>query len=422
MKALVLVVTLFLTMSAGLSADILDTPVQCTFTTTPMTKILTDLVKQAGGSIAFDKDVKDNLISLSHPEKIRLGDAMAEVINLNRDGYIGRLGDGTQFYIASANKTGAYYNSICVTTPVKLNYINSDELAVAMIGYQLAGYVSSSKGSYVVYVIAPADITTDILKFIKTVDTKKRNIRFDVFVFALTDQLSNSYGLDFEWTKGPRDANGVQTIQFQNNVWGFLSTAQGKILATLQYLAAKDKLRIKVHPSIATWENETGSFFSGETIYSFQYYPNGPMIISSTGIPVGTSVECTPRIITEEIDGRKVEHIKMVLKIVSSSLSADNSNGIKVKENKVITTLSVLPGETFIVAGLESNEDYNRKERPWLSYLPIIGRVFRKTVKNTINEEIAFLITPRIVDEQSQEDLSRVDALMHPVPETPKKK
>ncbi len=69
------------------------------------------------------------------------------------------------------------------------------------------------------------------------------------------------------------------------------------------------------------------------------------------------------------------------------------------EEKKLSTVVRIKDGETIILGGLITSRDgLEEKGVPVLRYIPILGKLFEHSNKTEINEELIFVITPRIIE------------------------
>lgn len=90
--------------------------------------------------------------------------------------------------------------------------------------------------------------------------------------------------------------------------------------------------------------------------------------------------------------------ITLDLKISQAALSGQEVNGIPVIASRVIEQqVRLKEGETLLIAGLRrSTQEMTRQGIPGLRSIPVIGRLFGRTVPTTQTSEILFLLTPRL--------------------------
>lgn len=71
-------------------------------------------------------------------------------------------------------------------------------------------------------------------------------------------------------------------------------------------------------------------------------------------------------------------------------------------EKKLSTVVMVNSGDTIILGGLiENSKGFDHTKVPLLGDLPILGNAFRSTKNTTSTTELVFVITPRIIGEQT---------------------
>ena len=104
-------------------------------------------------------------------------------------------------------------------------------------------------------------------------------------------------------------------------------------------------------------------------------------------------LEVTPSITP---DGK----VQMSLNISKDSLGQLTDAGYAVKANKLETNVLVDDGETVVLGGIfdeAKTTDYTKV--PFLSDLPIVGNLFKSSVKTNLQSELLIFITPRIVND-----------------------
>ena len=74
---------------------------------------------------------------------------------------------------------------------------------------------------------------------------------------------------------------------------------------------------------------------------------------------------------------------------------------------EVTSNVLVRDGHTIIISGLfRERTSISRSQIPILGNLPYIGSVFRRTIDNTVREEVIILVTPRIIKHEPDEAVS----------------
>ncbi len=107
---------------------------------------------------------------------------------------------------------------------------------------------------------------------------------------------------------------------------------------------------------------------------------------------IGVNIDITPR--THHDD-----EVSLALKIEVSSISGTGFGGLPTFGNRTISTVIRLrDGETNLLAGLIRDDERQVLEGiPGLSDLPIVGKLFAHTRKETQETDIVLTLTPRII-------------------------
>ena len=117
---------------------------------------------------------------------------------------------------------------------------------------------------------------------------------------------------------------------------------------------------------------------------------------------IGVNIDITPR---THHDGQ----VSLALSILVSSISGTGFGGLPTFGNREINTVIRLQdGETNLLAGLIRDDERDVLEGiPGLSDLPLVGRLFAHTRRQTQESDIVLTLTPRIVRvlDLSEEDL-----------------
>jgi general secretion pathway protein D len=117
---------------------------------------------------------------------------------------------------------------------------------------------------------------------------------------------------------------------------------------------------------------------------------------------IGVNIDITPR--THHDD-----EVSLALKLIVTSISGSGFGGLPTFGNREINTVIRLrDGETNLLAGLIRDNERNVVEGvPGLSDIPLVGRLFGHTRRETQETDIVLTLTPRIVRvlDLTEEDL-----------------
>jgi general secretion pathway protein D len=145
-------------------------------------------------------------------------------------------------------------------------------------------------------------------------------------------------------------------------------------------IAAQAKFGERVPVPVTTFSPIATGGVSQQPITSFNYEN------------VGVNIDITPR--THHDD-----QVTLALKITVSSISGAGFGGLPTFGNREInTTIRLKDGETNLLAGLIRDDERRTVEGvPGLVDIPVVGRLFARSQKQTQETDIVLTLTPRIV-------------------------
>lgn len=174
-------------------------------------------------------------------------------------------------------------------------------------------------------------------------------------------------------------------------------TRQAKALEiALDLLETEGKARILTRATLATLNNREAEIHIGDVI---PYTVTG---LTTSGVyevrvekaEVGVSVNVTPRAAG---DG----HITVMVEPNVSTIVGFRGPNEEIpwtKERRATTQVRVMDGETFMIAGLLSEDQSNTVSKvPFLGDIPILGYLFQHSKVESKNSDLIIKITPRIV-------------------------
>ena len=69
-----------------------------------------------------------------------------------------------------------------------------------------------------------------------------------------------------------------------------------------------------------------------------------------------------------------------------------------IRRNEARTKVLAADGETIVLGGIvTTTQNNNVSALPLLSSIPVLGALFKRTVKQTVERELLLFITPRVV-------------------------
>jgi general secretion pathway protein D len=189
---------------------------------------------------------------------------------------------------------------------------------------------------------------------------------------------------------------------------GILS-ADVNLALLVQLLVKNRNASVVAHPQITVNNNEQGTVFVGEDV------PFETGIVTSTEgrsaqttveyREVGTRLEITPKI-------NKQGRVVLNIAIENSRRKPELLNGRALTELQTYNTqLTVENGQKVWLGGLSEQRVENIiRKFPILGDIPILGFLFRKTDKTTLDSKIYAFVTPSVLDTAAQADTQFIRA------------
>lgn len=240
-----------------------------------------------------------------------------------------------------------------------------------------------------------------ISETIKKMDVLPRQALIDAKIFEvdLTDNLNFGIAASLQpkgtdsLTTGELTASGLLTATT------FVPVGNARqIMATLEALRLKTKVRILESPSVLALDGQQAQIVVGAEIP----YPGtsftGAVGGNTTSVQyrdTGISLLVIPRI---SASGSVTLDLAQEVSAPGASIPIGDSNAPTFSKTSVSTTLSVKDGETVAIAGLiRDGSDFSRSGVPFLSQIPLLGNLFGQTTRNSRRSELIILITPHVI-------------------------
>ncbi len=153
-------------------------------------------------------------------------------------------------------------------------------------------------------------------------------------------------------------------------------------------------------PSLVSLSGQTATFLSGGEFPIPVSSDNGEVEIEFKEF--GVSLALTPTVVSDD---------EIILKVAPEVSELDFTSGVStggvavpgLRIRRTQTTVTMAPGESFIISGLVSRATTNRSDRiPGLGNLPIIGAFFRSDRVASEDKELIMVVTPKFVSAQKQ--------------------
>jgi general secretion pathway protein D len=290
-------------------------------------------------------------------------------------------------------------------------------------------------------VIADEDTSTYISQVVSNLDRPKPQVLIKVVFLEVTHNDSLDLGIDGAYNKNlgnsfisgfttnfgvvsnsivPTSINPIRSgSSFAgSNIFGLTPLVPGSsaglyqlfaqdYTVTLRAIAQVGKARVLSRPSIVARNNQPATITVGQSvplITNVRFDNFGNAINSVTYQSVGIILRVTPFITSDGL-------VEMILSPETSELVADRSQWVPISSgtggtvsaplinSRSADTVVVTPnGQTVIIGGLMANSKADTVTKiPFLGDIPLLGNLFRHTVKNTVKTELMIFLTPHII-------------------------
>ena len=243
-------------------------------------------------------------------------------------------------------------------------------------------------------------------RIISAVDKARPEVVIDVELLEVDRKRLKEYGLQIASPGSPGINGSFDVNQDGQTLASLLNLTSADVFVTgvpgLYYrlLKTDQNTRTLANPQLRTAEGMPAKASFGEevpvpvTVFS---------PIATGGVPqqpvtsfnyrnIGVNIDITPRM-------HHNDDVSLALKIEVSSLSGTGYGGLPTFGNRSIdTVIRLRDGETNMLAGLIRDDEREVLDGvPGLSDLPVVGRLFGKTHKETEQTDIILTLTPHIV-------------------------
>ncbi|MBM4117532.1 hypothetical protein FJ251_07255 [bacterium] len=184
---------------------------------------------------------------------------------------------------------------------------------------------------------------------------------------------------------------------------------KGKSVSGLiEAISKQGTVRVVSTPRITTLNNQKAvvRIVTEEVFYNAQVEPpvvtdgvsTEPVIAySASVVPVGFVLDVTPEVGEDDVITLNVHPTVTDIVRVETSPNQDSAPVLSVRE--LDTVGKVHDGETLVIAGFVTRGTNDQQAGiPVLKDLPLLGRLFRRTITKQVETEMVMLLTPVILD------------------------
>jgi type IV pilus assembly protein PilQ len=361
-------------------------PVTNVFTDTELKQALSDVAAQSGVTIVADDTVQGTVSATL--KDTPLEDALNML--LAAGGFLWIKENG-YYLVGKADPTSTNFIKFAVTKTYKPSNLTAEQLA-GLLPAPMAAYVKTTTGQNIVTVVAGPGTAERILKDLRTLDAAPPKIILEALVTELSTETLNRAGFSWIWSKfgflGDDDDNTGESD------WTVRYTAAARSdVAKIKALIGDGQATVRANPRIMSIEGKEASVeVAQESWFQVVSGPASYPYTTLQQIKTGISLKMTTTV------SENGELTIQLMPEVSDAAGA-GKNGLPVNTvRRANTTVRVKEGETIVIGGMTYASSRNRSSKvPVLGDIPLLGLLFRQTIKETRNTEVIIMITPRIV-------------------------
>lgn len=392
---------------ATAASDFGDTPITLHATGTPLMDILSVLAEQSGLNIVASTDVETREISI-HLTDTPIEEALNLIVRAAGLGYE-RIGDS----VLVAPQTQLTQDTGFTSYVIEIEYADAFELVPLV--EKIADKVAADPGGNRLVVVATPGMIDQIRDVVHELDVPAVQVMLETEVIEIATDRMVELGID--WNKIMHqtvifaepgltgEAPGDASLDEMPASMPFIGRGldldnvyrQGKALEiALDLLEQDGGAKVLSNSKLATLNNRTAEIHIGDVIpYTVSNLTTGGAIqVQVEKERVGVSVTVTPRAAGDGYITVMVE--PKVSTIVG--FRGPNDEIPWTKERTAKTQVRVMDGQTFVIAGLLSEDETEIISKvPLLGDIPILGYLFRHTVTQVKQSDLLIKITPRII-------------------------
>jgi type IV pilus assembly protein PilQ len=271
-----------------------------------------------------------------------------------------------------------------------------------------AGSVVTADDSYNVLVIqTTSDYLPRLEKLIQELDITPMQVMVEVKMIQVNNGDNGTLGLNAGYTRSGGNnyvkTTGLASTSFEAaGIYAHaLSIFSGASLeAFFQGLQTITKFDIVATPRLTTLNNKQATLLIGSKLgYKTSIITQTSTTQIVNFLNIGTSLVLTPNVTKSGLIRMKVEP-KLSDGRIQNDLPAEETTET---HNEVI----VKDGQTFVIGGLVRDRDTTTDVGvPFLSAIPFIGALFRRSVTEKVKSEMMVFVTPHIITPEYLDSLS----------------
>ncbi len=183
---------------------------------------------------------------------------------------------------------------------------------------------------------------------------------------------------------------------------------QRRFIARLQLLEREGLAKVAARPKVVTLNDLEAALESSRSVY---VPVSGAYDVDLFKVFSGTVLRVTPHVIEDEDATR----IRLIIAAEDGAVDDDSTTGGPAVTRNAVSTQAVIQTNTsLLLGGLSRTETIDKVRKvPFLGDIPLLGKLFRVNSKSAQKSERLFLISPRILDAGTMDDVARNELKLH---------
>lgn len=292
---------------------------------------------------------------------------------------------------------------------VRLRYIQSDELFKYLPPSIKKENITVTGDTALVFFTGPEETFDTFKKELSLIDKPKQQVRYQVLVIQHQKTSGFKWEPSLQMEKVSSTGNGLSyaaTLGSLLNVsFDIVSQFGIRFAASLAWELSSGKARVLADTTLNGISGEAISF-SNTNVYRYRdiVKDNTNNVYSSTTREISSGLTLS---IKGWVSGDDMITVAVDARVSKQGTTSDTTVPPPTSEKKVTTNVRAKSGSPVIIGGLmQSEKDVSIQKTPILGSIPLIGRVFRKTVESTADTEFVIYLVPFVERGGSAEEKS----------------
>ena len=220
--------------------------------------------------------------------------------------------------------------------------------------------------------------------FLVDYDKSAPQVVLEVWVQEISSDALQELGV--EWRGVPSFKGGNAPVFFE------LKWEPWELILALRVLEEQGQAKLLANPQITTLSGQEASIFVGDRVPVVLDGPDGSRTMEF--LESGINLKVTPRISDDD-------YVTILVQPeVSTFIWRTDTDYPQIRTREAETTVRVKSGQPFVLGGLlQEQENELIKRIPFLSQLPVLGKLFQWKESSKTQTEMTIFLIPRIVEE-----------------------